>query len=613
MRTRTFLRRAAALAAGALAAGALVALLPMPSADAVGAPLTPGEVTDLVSRCVAYADRAPGKPRLAIAVVDVEGNSLGVFRMNGLVADPSARDRAVATALAKAGTGSFFSSDEQTFSTRTAAFIIQDHFPPGVRFQPGGPLYGVEFSSIATTDVNRIYYPAFPVFTIPPTPGSRYAAYAADDPPPEVETRVRGDLGGVGLYKNGRRVGGLGIDDGDERRRVSLPPRVFPGDECADDYRLTFRNIERGRVLESIVLAAARGRLAPPDIRSDKILVGGIRLDYSRGTSLRPISAPTVVPGVDGDWDPDFPQRDAATLASRFADATLDPPSGAGDGARSFDGQVPLAFPIVAAADGSLSADEVSRILWQGARQAFDTRAAIRRPIGVAMQCWISVVDRWGNVLGVFRFGSDATLFSYDVSVQKARTAVFFSDADAAFSSRGVGLFAQGFYPAGQQGAGRGPIFQVQDGVTVGLLGGAFSAANPDAMKIRNGITIFPGGVPLYRDGELIGGVGVSGDGVDQDDIVADKASHGYAAPQSIRCDKLRGQQLKAALLRAVRRIADASPADPHACDTVPHKVVTFLRARLDDALVTLDRTDLLVGPSYVKHPRHPGPVTIRR
>ena len=44
-------------------------------------------MTDLITRCARFADRAPGKPRLAIAVVDSVGNALGVYRMKGLGAD----------------------------------------------------------------------------------------------------------------------------------------------------------------------------------------------------------------------------------------------------------------------------------------------------------------------------------------------------------------------------------------------------------------------------------------------------------------------------------------------------------------------------------------------
>ncbi|HEY0435191.1 MAG TPA: heme-binding protein, partial [Phenylobacterium sp.] len=47
----------------------------------------------------------------------------------------------------------------------------------------------------------------------------------------------------------------------------------------------------------------------------------------------------------------------------------------------------------------------------------------------------------------------------------------------------------------------------------------------PDAAggqnRLQNGLQIFPGGVPIYRGGKLVGGIGVSGDGIDQDDMVA--------------------------------------------------------------------------------------------
>src|SRR4029079_3000409 len=56
--------------------------------------------------------------------------------------------------------------------------------------------------------------------------------------------------------------------------------------------------------------------------------------------------------------------------------------------------------------------------------------------------------------------------------------------------------------------------------------------------RFRNGITIFPGGFPLYRNGQLIGASGISGDGVDQDDIVGVAGTHDFLAPFNIRADQ---------------------------------------------------------------------------
>ena len=74
--------------------------------------------------------------------------------------------------------------------------------------------------------------------------------------------------------------------------------------------------------------------------------------------------------------------------------------------------------------------------------------------------------------------------------------------------------------------------------------------------RLANGIQIFPGGVPIYRGNTLIGGIGVSGDGVDQDDMVgflgvydAGVALGGKIsnAPPAMRADTLRpqGQNLR--------------------------------------------------------------------
>ena len=63
-------------------------------------------------------------------------------------------------------------------------------------------------------------------------------------------------------------------------------------------------------------------------------------------------------------------------------------------------------------------------------------RAQIRRPLDSRAQVSISVVDTNGAVLGLVR-SPDAPIFGIDVSLQKARTAAFFSSATAARDDRG--------------------------------------------------------------------------------------------------------------------------------------------------------------------------------
>ncbi len=193
---------------------------------------------------------------------------------------------------------------------------------------------------------------------------------------------------------------------------------------------------------------------------------------------------------------------------------------------------------------GRLSKGEVKDIINEAARRAGETRGGIRLPIGTKMEVFISVVSNPAKagdkpeILGVFRTG-EATIFSWDVAVQKARTALFFSNRQLAMSARTVGFLAQRYFPPGLDGRPNGPLFGFQEAVSLR------EAPNPRSLKVPfpgnpnlpNGITIFPGGFPLYRSGQLIGAIGVSGDGVDQDDIVAASGCQDFLAPRNIRAD----------------------------------------------------------------------------
>jgi uncharacterized protein GlcG (DUF336 family) len=120
----------------------------------------------------------------------------------------------------------------------------------------------------------------------------------------------------------------------------------------------------------------------------------------------------------------------------------------------------------------------------------------------------IAIVDRDGKLLRLFSM-SDAWVGSIDIAIAKGRTAAFFSSDQNALTSRIVGN-------ASQPG---GALWGIGNSNQIGISG---------SQEFRNGIITFPGGIPLYKSGALVGGIGVSGDGVDQDEMVALGGAAGY-------------------------------------------------------------------------------------
>ncbi len=493
-------------------------------------PLTQAEVELVIAQAVTQA-LARGVV-VTVAVNDREGNVLGVFRMSGSTADED-------DAISAAGTAAYFASDQDAFTTRTAEFIIQDHFPPPTANTPGGPLYGVQFSSrVASDELGGLALT---------TDGNPIARDSGGTPVGEGITglTVAGG-GGVPLFKSGSAAGGVGVSgDG-----------VDPTE------------------LERIAVAASTGFAAPDAVRATELLLDGIRLPF---TDADPVAdgATLAFLALPGAVEPGFATR-ASPMPALFPTAMLGGVTGE------------LRFPIVASplADPvTLTVSDVTAIVASAAERSQRIRAAIRRPLGTAMQCFIAVVDRAGNILGAFRT-PDATLFSFDVAIQKARTAAFFSDDDRGYTTRAIGFLSQGLYPPGIDGTGPGALRGLQDALTI--------AGDPIGGQLRNGITVFPGGVPLYKQGVMVGAIGVSGDGVDQDDLTADGgADAGFQASPSVRCDYLSESEavagLDAALLRAASLTADFTVLTQ----------IALCRTRLADGLGGLQLP-------WVKHPRNP-------
>src|SRR5207248_8526235 len=133
-------------------------------AHSVGAQLTAADVQTVINQAVTRAVAI--SPNSVIAVTDREGYVLGVWNVSG--GDPSKPK--IATAASKAGTAAFLSSNQNAFTSRTAGFIIQQHFPPGVQNAAPGPLVGVGLSNLSVSDINKFKGPGS-VALFSPTPG----------------------------------------------------------------------------------------------------------------------------------------------------------------------------------------------------------------------------------------------------------------------------------------------------------------------------------------------------------------------------------------------------------------------------------------------------------
>jgi uncharacterized protein GlcG (DUF336 family) len=634
--------------------------------------LTATDVEQVIAQTVAEA-RARNVAG-TVAVVDRVGNVLGVFRMDG--ADPFVTVTSTAdgsapvvgglegvnivpdtlAAIAKAITGAYLSTEGNAFTTRTANQIVQEHFNPGELNQPSGPLFGVQFSQLPCSDFVHRFEPG-------EAPGVG---------PHRSPLGLAADPGGLPLYKSGTTVGGVGfIGDG-----------VYGLDKSVADF---------DRDLDEISALAGTVGFAPPTDRlGDVITVLGKTFRYTDwGVFELLTEADTVTPFDDlvaaGDGAlvavPGYHDAGTTLTGTPFghpasgirpaAPGTLVDDEGNDLDAFVFvDENDVNRYPPIAGTDtpggdaaNALAADEVRSLLANAIAVANRARAQIRRPLGTSARVTVSVVDSDGAIVGMART-RDGPIFGADVSLQKARTAAFFSgtgrvggeapadvlralpdpvyldsveDFEAlladplneldvlvtpaptfdryvsdlqsfigvpdalestgpatAFADRSGGNLSRPFYPDGIDAREHGPLSKPRGewsvfsvglqldlvyndiiqhvAFTLGLVpdvaasctgntgfdfsvdgagnrdfSNVFRKVNPSA-GLANGIQIFPGSVPVYRGDVLIGGIGVSGDGVDQDDMISLLGVHDAGedlggainnAPPEIRADRL--------------------------------------------------------------------------
>jgi uncharacterized protein GlcG (DUF336 family) len=552
--------------------------------------LSVADVQQVMAQAITEA-RARNMPA-TIAVTDRVGNVLGVFVMVGAnrslsipnapggatfnndlqglslqapaaTASDTGAGPSAAGAIAKAVTGAYLSSGGNAFSTRTASQIVQQNFPPSPNAVglESGPLYGVQFSQLPCSDLSQ-----------------RFGGPAMIGPK-RSPLGLSADAGGFPLYKNGVLVGGVGV----------MGDGVY-------DFDTNILDVE-SKDEEFIALAATANFLPPAGITANFITVDGTSLRYSDATAsgFRGTAAPafSTLAGTVGNLVA-VTGYNAATIVAGSAYGSENSGIRAStttefanpDAFILTNGSGANRFPVRAATDGAVTAQPItaaeSRALLEEAFLIMTrARAQIRRPLDSRAQVTISVVDTYGSVLGVVR-SPDAPIFGTDVSLQKARTAAFFTNANAssellanptpriadmmrtariffndpnaftgrvAFTNRAIGNIARPFFPDGEQERPPGafsPSIQGFSPFSVGIqstlitenivqnvlfiLGASTidtpqrCTRSPDVIpgqnRLQNGIQIFPGGEPIYRGNVLVGGIGVSGDGIDQDDMI---------------------------------------------------------------------------------------------
>ena len=425
-----------------------------------------------------------------VAVTDRQGNILAIYRKTG--APDTAQGNYGSTvdanelAVALARTASFFSNNQAPLSSRTVRFVSGVHFPPGVLFTANGDLYGIENTNRGC-DLNVNFLPGVNLpraKSIDGTqPGLGVLTGKADllDSDPNAL-----NPGGVPLFKNGLLAGGIGV--------------VGPTGEVAE-------------------YAAAVAAVSPPfaivPAPPGVVIMRGIALPFVFQTTAPADSVPGVMDG-------------------KYLVNPVDSPAPVAEGNL-----------IAVHAGSALSVADVQGIINNAVTTANTTRSAFRLPLGTRTKMVIAVADVDGTLLGLYRM-TDATIFSVDVAVAKSRNVVYFTNhpgtdlpglkTGTAVTNRTVSFGAQPMFPPGIDSGNAGPFFDLFK----------FDTANPCTQGVdpatsgnKNGVVFFPGSVPLYRNGALMGGLGISGDGVDQDDYVVAGGAMGFEAPASIKADNV--------------------------------------------------------------------------
>lgn len=486
---------------------------------------------------------------------------------------------ATLAAIAKAVTGAYLSSEGNAFSTRTASQIVQSHFNPGEVLAPGGPLFGVQFSQLPCSDLAARFAGAAP----DAGPKRSPLGLAAD--PGGFPLYLTGTpVGGIGVIADGLYgldADAMDLDD-DLDEAIAFAGTV--GLAAPEDRRADRITVE-GKTLRFSDLGTADLRTDPaaaPSFGSLAAIGAPVAVPGYVGAELRAGTAfGQAASGIRADAL-DYPGLDAFVLVDaagveRFRPRAGTEPAGALSAVEvqtilrtALDvanrSRAQIRRPLGSAARVTISMVDSEGTILGIARsrdapvfgidvslQKARTAAFLSsRQAAAALQALPPAVylDRGLTVLRADAPGDYVPAVRALLGLPTA-----LADGQVAFSARAVGNLARPNFPDGVDGNPHGPLSKpagrwspFSTGLQLDIVHNAIiqhvafvAGLAPDvprncsgisgfdsgfqqrapATLLANGIQIFPGAVPVYRGETLVGAIGVSGDGIDQDDMVA--------------------------------------------------------------------------------------------
>ncbi|MGH8040650.1 MAG: heme-binding protein [Rudaea sp.] len=514
-------------------------------------------------------------------------------------------------AIAKAVTGAYLSSEGNAFSTRTASQIVQEHFNPGVLGTPAGPLFGVQFSQLPCSDLATHFSAGtgagphnsplglsadpggFPLYENgTPVGGVGVAAdgiYGLDPNVMDKDRNIDELIAMAATYGFGaptdRRAdtitaGGITLRFSDvDYADLATHPQNAPPYPTLTGALMTAPGYFDG----SAILAGTAFGQTDSGIRADTQFYSGLDafvLDDGHGNNRYPPRAGTDgADALTADEAQILVQQ--ALMVANHARAQIRNPLGSQARVSvSIVDTNGVALAVARTRDAPIFGTDVS--LQKARTAAFNSGSYAAGVLqGLAPANYFADSIDVANKKVIFTTVAQSNIGDYVAAVRAFLGLPDALEGGYAFTDRAGGNLSRPFFPDGVDGNPNGPFSHLlaqwspfQEGLQLDLVynavalnlvgylqaeGFAISADNVPAAtqfctaspRLANGIQVFPGSAPIYRGSKLVGGIGASGDGVDQDDMVSFLGLYnaGVAlggaignAPPAIRADNLAPQ-----------------------------------------------------------------------